>query len=631
MPQTFAQHMIERVLPAGMHITKPMSKSYISEVLTQVFREHENDYGRVVSDLKALGDKFSTLDGNMTMGMEEITLPPEKKAIRDALVKKYQNLVRTMPKGDALDAELMKFQSELAKLDINGSEKDDATRMVTSGAFAGKRIQLMKLRTGPGIVKASDGSLHPEVITKSYAEGLDPAHYWIGAVESRTNLAQGQVSTSEPGELGKVISNVLNSAVVSKEDCHTPNGIAFDVHDDTIVGRHLLRSEGRYPKNTLVTAQIQQSLISSGAKQVLVRSPQTCRAPKGSVCVMCMGLRPSNGRHFEIGENAGLTTAGMLAEPLTQMSLSAKHSTSFAKKEDGLTGTKGFRKFVETPIIYKGGKVLSEVYGKVFRVVQAPQGGHYIEIDMQGRKVPDRFIEHGAVDPKMKTRIRYFVPPALHVLDEVKAGLEVFPAMALSTGIDNLRDIARLQGLGVVRSKSAEGMHAIYKNTGTSLDRRHFELLARNSHAYVKIEKTDPSMPFHRGEVIAFEEFTNALQHCPSHEYPLEKADGVTLTTGVGHYTAGTEVTPEIIRDLHNMGVKTVHGTTAVEVSPAITPMSRVVNRSDDFVAAMNHRYLKDQIEEAAAYGKKSDIHGFNPITAYAYGAEFHHGEGGKY
>ncbi len=64
MPQTFAQHMIERILPAGMHITKPMSKSYISEVLTQVFREHENDYGRVVSDLKSLGDKFSTLDGN---------------------------------------------------------------------------------------------------------------------------------------------------------------------------------------------------------------------------------------------------------------------------------------------------------------------------------------------------------------------------------------------------------------------------------------------------------------------------------------------------------------------------------------------------------------------------------------
>lgn len=631
MPKTFAQYMIEKTLPEGIHVTKPMTKSYMTEILTQVFRDHENDYGRVVTDLKTLGDKFSTLDGNMSMGMEEITLSKEKKALRDALVTKYQGKVRTLPRGDLLDAELMKFQTELAKLDITGNETDDATRMITSGAMGGKRIQLMKLRTGPGVVKSSNGAIHPEVITKSYAEGLDPAHYWLGAVESRTNLAQGQVSTSEPGELGKVISNVLNSAVVSTEDCGTTNGIALDTEHDSVVGRHLARSEGKYPRNTLVTPQIQQSLISAGVHSILVRSPQTCHAPKGSVCVMCMGLKPSNGRHYAIGENAGLITAGMLAEPLTQMSLSAKHSTSFAKKDSGLTGTKGFRKFVEAPQIYKGAKVLCEVYGKVYRIVIAPQGGHYIEIDMLGRKVPERFIQNGTVDSKMKTRIRYYVPPQLHIHEDLKAGSPVFPAMEMSDGIDNMRDIARLQGLGVVRSKSAEGMHSIYKNTGTNMDRRHFELLARNAHSYVKVEKSSPAMPFHRGEVISYEDFNKALAHVASREFSLDMADGVTLTEGIGHFTVGTEVTPEVVSALKSLGVKKVKGTTDVEVSPAITPMSRVVNRSNDFIAAMNHRYLKDQIEDAAAIGKKSDIHGFNPITAYAHGTEFHHGEKGEY
>ena len=59
--------------------------------------------------------------------------------------------------------------------------------------------------------------------------------------------------------------------------------------------------------------------------------------------------------------------------------------------------------------------------------------------------------------------------------------------------------------------------------------------------------------------------------------------------------------------------------------------MTRVVNQSSDFIAALNHRYLKDQLRDAAAYGKKSNIHGYNPITAYAYGVEMRNGQDGKY
>lgn len=68
-----------------------------------------------------------------------------------------------------------------------------------------------------------------------------------------------------------------------------------------------------------------------------------------------------------------------------------------------------------------------------------------------------------------------------------------------------------------------------------------------------------------------------------------------------------------------------------LEIEAATMPMTRVVNQSQDWVAAMNHRYLKDQIKDAAGFGKKSDIHGFNPITAYAYGTEIGHGPEGRY
>lgn len=66
---------------------------------------------------------------------------------------------------------------------------------------------------------------------------------------------------------------------------------------------------------------------------------------------------------------------------------------------------------------------------------------------------------------------------------------------------------------------------------------------------------------------------------------------------------------------LQDNSVTAVQTVRDLEISAAVVPMTRVVNQSSDFIAALNHRYLKDQLRDAAAYGKKSNIHGYNPIT----------------
>ena len=625
MAKTFAQYLIDSCLPSGMAIEKPMDKSYMSKVLTEVARKHEAEYDRVVTQLKRLGDRLATLDA-VTMGMDEISVPNKKE--RDAVIKKYTPLIENEKDHHKQTRAMMELQARLKELNMKGTT-DDATKMVRS-AMGNKEGQLMKLRTSPGVVMGTDGKIVPIVFPKSYAQGLDPVQFWLGAAEARKNIAEGQVNTAKPGELLKIMTNILAPAVVSKDDCGTSQGILLALKDEDISGRYLARKTGGYERNTLVTPEIQQDLLKKGLTSALVRSPQTCQCQGGSVCKKCMGIRNGTGKPWEIGDNAGTVSAGMMGEPLNQMALSSKHATAMAKEVTGLEGEPGFRQFVESPKQYPNRKVLCEVYGVIEFIIPAPQGGKYIRI-RETRRVPDRYIVHAMPDKDNKRWWVYHIPPNLQLVEGLARGTEVYPGMELSTGIDNLQDIARLRNLGAARSAAAQNMYDIFKNTGTKLDRRHFELLSRNMNMYVRIEKIPSGFGYNTGETIEYNKLKNMIARMPKEQVPTSKALGLVLAEGVLDLTAGTEIDAQVLKYLQKNDVQQVSIVRGLEVSAAAVPMSRVVNRSGDWVAAMNHRYLKTQLIDAASTGKKSNIHGYNPVTAYAYGTEMGMGAEGKY
>lgn len=502
--QTFAQYLINKVLPPGIRAEKPVDAKELKRILTEVHSRHPDNYGKVVMDLKRLGDKLSTYEG-ITMGMAEIAVP--NKAKRDALIKKYKSLYDKAKTED----ERLQYQSDLQdaiiKNDTAGAE-DDATLMIRSGALSGsKAIQLVKLRSTPVAVVDHKGNIVPEIFTRSYAEGQPVLHHWLQAAESRKNLVTGQLSTASPGELSKIISNLLNESVVSTDDCGTRHGILLFTKDDDVLDRYLAAPAGKYARNVLITPEVQQDLIKSGPGKILVRSPQTCEAKDNTVCARCMGLANGSGKPMPIGTNAGMIAAGALSEPLTQLSLSAKHSVTMAKKETGLLGEKGFRAFTTMPKEYPSRKMLCELYGVIYRIKPAPQGGKFVVIRTT-RAVPERYIVHARPFEKMKGYFQYYIPPQRKLLEGIKEDIEVYPGMELTDGNDNLKDIARLKNLGYARSAAAEGMRNIYKNTGQTVDRRHFELLARNMMNYVRFEKVPPGFPYKRGEVVEY----NALR-----------------------------------------------------------------------------------------------------------------------
>ena len=628
MPQTFAQYLISQILPKDIVVDKPIDKSELNRLLSQVGTVHPDQYDTVVTDLKRLADHISTMEA-YTIGLDEIDVP--NKAKRDSIIKKYQGILKKdKAKGDEETTikHLGDLQKELAANDLNGA-KDDASVMVRT-SLTGKKAQLMKMRTSPGVVSDHKGNIVQEIFPKSYAQGMDPLHFWLGATESRKNIAEGQVNTAKPGEMNKVLGNVLNQCVVSSEDCGTQQGIMLATRDDSVVDRYLARDTGRYARNTLITPDIQQALLKSGVANILVRSPQTCNGKSGTVCQKCMGLRPGTGKHYEIGDNAGLITAGNIGEPLTQMTLSAKHSTSMAEVHHDLRGEKGFRQFIESPENYPNRKVLCEVIGIIYRIHPAPQGGKIITI-RQTRQVPDRYIVLGHKTQNMKGYWDYFIPPNLKVAEGIKENMEVWPGMELSTGVDNLKDNARLRNLGYMRTVAAQGMYNVYKNTGMKVDRRHFELLARAAHPYVRIVKAPRGYDLLPGETIKYQELVDRVSRMPHMSVKTSQALGKVLGKGILNLTVGTELDAQTVKYLLENDVQDVVVVNGLEIEAVAMPLTRVVNSRGDWIAGMNHRYLKTQLRDAASFGQTSNVHGWNPVTAYAYGAEMGQGAEGRY
>lgn len=625
MTQTFGQFVINKILPKDIQITKPVTAGELKKILTEVYKKYPSEYDRIVTGITHVGNIFSTYEG-ITMGLREIEVP--NKVERNKIINTAKKeLAKTDSEEKSLEI-LDKTQKEIIKNDTT-NRYDDATMLVKdSGAIGSKNIQLVKLRSTPVVVSGAQGKPVVELIDKSYSEGQNPYHQWLQSVDARDKLAEGQTQTSSPGELSKILHNTLSGAVISMADCHTKHGIPLATTDD-IVGRYFAPPiPSPYTENTEITPKVQKDLLQRHIERVIVRSPQTCNAPSGTVCAKCMGHSISTGELHSIGTNVGYISAGNLAQPLTQMTLSAKHSSTMAKTDTSLRGDKGFRQFVEMPKEYTNQKIFCEIYGIVYNITIAPQGGKFVIINPT--KPPmDRFIEYGKQDSKTKQFV-YFIPPNRTLLNNIKKGVEVYPGMPLTDGVNNLKDIARLQGLGVTRTKAAEGMRSIYQNTGAGVDRRHFELLAKAGHDYVTILKSPSGFPYKRGETVQYQEFLKAAYNLPKKEVPLDQSLNKTLTDQYNDVTAGTMITVPVLEHLKSMGIEKVNISDNLETQPATTALTRVVDKAKNWLSIMNHRRLKENLITAASTGKVSKIHDFSPIPSYATG-EIGYNEDGTY
>ncbi len=589
MSQTVGQLLLNDVLPPSHQITGAVTKKQLNQLMVDLARKNPHIYVKTIGKLKQVGDAVSTDEG-VTVGLDDIE--PDYTR-RNAILEPALTRIRKLQDPQARRNLIEKTQQQL--LEVTKKHPGQMTPMALSGA-RGKAAQLMRTVTTPVAVVDDQGQTIPWLISKSYAEGLKPADNWVAIGEARRNAVEAYTSVAAPGEMNKILVNNMSDQLITMPDCGTRNGLMMDVTDANIIDRY------RADTGELITAQTRPR---SG--KVMVRSPMTCEAPDG-VCQKCYGL-DTKGSTPRIGHNVGMVAAHAMGEPITQMSLSARHSTRTADAEKNvLKGLSGFKQLTEIPQSFFNKATLASQPGMVTAVKKAPQGGHYVHVDEK----------------------QHYVPPNLQVL--VAKGRQVDAGDRLSDGIPKPDEVVKHKGLGEGRKYIADSLHDIFRNTGIDIDKKHFEILAKTDLNYVRmLDRDDEGLGVLRGDVVDYNRFRAQLAK-KSKDVPIKEAVGQRLGNNLLHHTAGVKITPTMMQDFQQSGIKTVPiAPHAPRFEPVMKPISRTPLLHPDLLARLGHRNLKNVILEGAAFGGSSDIHGTHPVPGFTFGEEFGLGPQGRY
>ena len=200
-----------------------------------------------------------------------------------------------------------------------------------------------------GLMAKPDGSIIETPIISNFREGLNVLEYFISTHGARKGLADTALKTANAGYLTRKLIDVAQNVKVTMEDCGTHEGVEIteivesggmiEPLEERLAGRVLaedvidsITNEILYTEGTVVDEEKAKVLVEAGIKSVSIRTPITCKAPKG-VCAKCYGINLGEGKMVKPGEAVGIISAQSIGEPGTQLTLRTFHVGGTASTE----------------------------------------------------------------------------------------------------------------------------------------------------------------------------------------------------------------------------------------------------------------------------------------------------------
>lgn len=596
--------LIKQMLPpqarAKFDTSKTLDKKGVNDLIVLLLKTSGEQAFPAISNLSKLFFETATNIGSSTPLSDYHNDSAERKVLLDEFEHQVSKILRSkVSKQEKLNAlnELATKTSKIAEqknVEYLLGRGSMAAKMAKTGARGNPR-QLAQGTSAPLMAQDVKGNPIPVAITHSFAEGLTPAETFAMSFGGRASTVLSQLSTQKPGELFKRLTPSLFHEVVTMEDCGTKNGVEVPAGDSLqVLGRFEAGS------NKFITEDLYSSMPKKG--YVKIRSPLTCEAKEG-VCQKCYGVL-ANGKLPDIGTNVGVLASQSISETLTQAMLSTKH-------QGGVAG-RSRNAYDEAANLLNNPKenfldeaTLATKPGLVTKVTKDELNNKHI------------FIEG---DPHFVDRFQQVT---------VEPGDIVDVGQKISTGNVNPRKLAALLGNGEARKSLMESLREVYSRD-TPLDPKHFEVVARNLINFFRVKSpgTTSLLP---GEIVSTPTLHKVLRH-DEISLPLEQAKGATLSQYAGVATPGTLLTPDIVKHLKKQGISDVKVTnTGVVAEPLVPGLQTAKLLDKNWMSRLAFSKLTRSIEDAAALGEKSPIHGYEPITPYVLGTEFGEGPNGKY
>jgi len=426
---TVGRALLSEIMPPGLSfdlVNRLMNKKAISSLINACYRRVGLKETVVFADqLMYTGFSHATRAG-ISIGVEDMVVPSEKKAILGAAEKAVKEIEDQYASGLVTQGErynkvvdIWSYTNEqvakamMDKLGTEAVEDRDGKSveqqsfnsiymMADSGA-RGSAAQIRQLAGMRGLMAKPDGSIIETPITANFREGLDVLQYFISTHGARKGLADTALKTANSGYLTRRLVDVAQDLVVTEEDCGTENGLVLnslieggDVVEplrERVLGR-VVASDLPTPdghgiaveRGTLLDERWVERLENLGIDEIRVRSPITCETRFG-VCAACYGRDLARGEPVNIGESVGVVAAQSIGEPGTQLTMRTFH-----------VGGAASRAAAADNVSVKGNGVVRLHNLKVVRHAD----GHYVAVTRSGElSIAD---EHG------RERERYKIP-----------------------------------------------------------------------------------------------------------------------------------------------------------------------------------------------------------------------------
>lgn len=583
-----------------------INKKELKKLLKDVGYKDPLSYGTTTKRLKDMGDQQAYLDG---CSFKWSDLAPIDTS---HVFKKYQGqlnkssqIPNEVERLDATRQINMKIEGELNDITNEHIKKGQGfTKWVELGV-KGNPNNIRQMLVASGNQVDLREQVYPHMSKNSYSKGLNPSDYFVSALGARKGIVNSFISVRDPGAFAKELYTLTNEMVITDHDCGTLKGKSYHIPQEQAlaIDRLLLEPAGNQKRNDLVTASSIDHLVKMGVKEIKVRSPLYCQAPQG-VCSMCVGLL-EDGRMAPIGDTVGLRSAQSMTEKLTQMALSTKHTGGVVGKKSPFEKLK---QLMHVPENFSGGAVLSQHEGQISSINKLADGGHHI----------------------MVGDFAHYIQPNQEI--QVKKGQTIGKGDSLTDGLINPKELVDLKGMDAAREYLANEMRLTYEQSGNVGHPKVFETVVRGilNLGEVVDPGDHPHMP---GEIVKWNS-VQALTRPQVFSGPPSACLGYRLFEDVPQIGAKKNdmVDNKVLDECRKKGIQLLKvWQRPMKVNPIMMGTERAALIKNDVLSNLGFRFLKDQLRENIALGRSSNLHSYDPIPAYAYGAEFGQGEQGRY
>mgnify|MGYP002639676254 CR=1 FL=1 len=359
MPTTPGRIIFNEALPEELRrYNMVMDKKALKELVTETYHTAGNSVtANVLDRIKTMGFHYATISGT-TIGITDIKVPEEKAGMIAVADKKVEALQEQYETGlitdrerenrtiavwqgvnNAMDAVLQKHLPDFGGIYV----------MAHSGA-RGNEAQIKQMAAMRGLMSNPRGDIIELPIKSSFREGLSVLEYFISTHGARKGLADTALRTADSGYLTRRLIDVAQEVIVLEQDCGTEGGItiyADPSEEDVMIAPLHERIVGRVSAEDIAHPETGEILVDNhgtievadalaielaGIKEVYVRTPLACEAPRG-ICRVCYGRSPASGKIANIGDAVGIIAAQSIGEPGTQLTMRTFHTGGVAGKD----------------------------------------------------------------------------------------------------------------------------------------------------------------------------------------------------------------------------------------------------------------------------------------------------------